>query len=236
VVSLDRPVAIAIFALLTIVSPLYLDLMPLFTIRTPGPTLRPGFLVYLLFAGFMLFGEGMYMHDDLTGLANDLKNADENMLREIIREAELFLDSQLTAGTAADQRAVTFSSVLAATAAVLIGGFVASFATTAPTIKLAWVVFPMSAGLIIATVFSTLACRPTEWRYPGSNPRHWAEDAKAKVSMVDALAEQAGLYAIAIGKNKDVLEKNARLMKWALQTSGLTLLLGTVAGIAVAST
>ena len=90
------------------------------------------------------------MHDEnLDGLAADLRNADEKMLQEIIREAELFLGSQLTAGVAADQRAVTFASVLSAAAAVLIGGYVAAATSGNPMPGLGWVVLshiPLFAG------------------------------------------------------------------------------------------
>ena len=164
-----------------------------------------------------------------------IKAADEKMLQEIIREAELFLESQLTAGVAADQRAVTFASVLAATAAVLIGGYVAAATSGHPLPGLGWVAIPVAAFLLISTAIATLSCRPTDWRYPGNNPRFWREDATSGTSLHDAMADQAELYAKAIIENRDTLNKNSTLMKWAFRWAGAALVIGCVVALVVAA-
>lgn len=171
------------------------------------------------------------MHDDLSGLGEDLKKADKEVVCEIVRAAELFLGSQLTAGVAADQRAVTFASVLAAAVAILIGGFVAIETGDNPTPGLGWVIGPVVLCLLVSIVFAVAACRPTDWCYPGNNPRLWREEAKEKVPLRDALADQAEQYAIGIHANRDVLDKNARLMNWAFGWSGAALIIGSVTAI-----
>ena len=95
--------------------------------------------------------------------SSDLRHTDEDMLQKFIRAAELFLGSQLTAGVAAGQRAVTFASVLAATAAVQIGVHVAAATSGHPQPCFGWVAIPVAVCLLVTTGMAILCCRP-DWR------------------------------------------------------------------------
>lgn len=150
------------------------------------------------------------MQDDLHDLTGVLKTADEQTLAEIVRQAEKFLDSQLAAGVAADQRAVTFASVLAAIIAVLLGGYAGGAGV------LGVVIMPVLFGLVVAIILAVVACRPTDWTYPGNNPRHWRSDVANSVPFAKAQAGQAQLYARGIVKNRKILERNSALMIWAM--------------------
>lgn len=168
------------------------------------------------------------MHDeDLSKLDLELQTGNLEVLREIIRQGELFLESQLQSGIASDQRAVTFAAVVGAVAAVLIGGYVT---VDAPT-GVGWVLVPVVVGLLVSMVFAIAAARPVDWGFPGNNPKNWRDDIVQNHSLERSLAEQAKLYSICISQNKDALIRNSGLMRVAFIWSGSTLVYGAVAAI-----
>lgn len=156
------------------------------------------------------------MQDDLQDLDVSLQKADKDTITEIIRQAENFLDAQLQAGTAADQRAITFASIIGATAAVLLGGFLAAAYGDAGSGTLGWIVFPVVSLLTISMAVAIWASRPTDWTYAGSNPRHWRGDVDKAHPYTVSLSQQAKLYAAGIIANRDTLNANSRTMRWAL--------------------
>ncbi len=176
------------------------------------------------------------MHEDLHDLKEILKHADSKTLTEIIRQAEAYLNAQLQAGIAADQRAVTFASVVGAVAAVLLGGFLAAAYSDAGPSNLGYVVFPGIIGLTVSMGLATWASRPTNWGYAGSNPKHWKEDVVNNVGRDAALAGQAKMYAECIAENKHVLEVNSKAMIGAQLTAFLSVLICMIiAGILAAT-
>lgn len=173
-------------------------------------------------SGFLLFGCEMNTNqNDLQSLEKALESASEEMLNEIIREAEIFLDSQLRAGLASDQRAITFSSVVAAATAVLLGAFVTIAATNEAALSKVLPLVPVILFFMISMVCAFLVCRPTTFRYAGSNPRHWLDDITSKRKLKIALAGQAYLYAKGISENDCLLSRNASLMRYALISAAL---------------
>ena len=150
------------------------------------------------------------------------------MLREIIREAEIFLDSQLRAGLASDQRAITFASIVAAATAVLLGAVVTIAATNAAALNIAIALVPVILCFMISLACAFLVSRPTKFYYGGSSPRHWLEDVTQKRSLPVALAGQAKLYAEGISKNSRLLTGNAWLMRFALFWAGAGLMVSGI--------
>jgi len=154
-------------------------------------------------------------------LSDTLKKADELMIREIIREAESFLEDQLKAGLAADTRAMTLSAFMAGIVSILITG-------TGLLVAIHFPIWPhvVSAGVLIlalcAALFSTIhAARPTGFYYRGNNPKFWASDIEKGLSLKDALAGQALLYSIGISKNVEILSENHRWAQLGLKLAGL---------------
>jgi hypothetical protein len=149
-----------------------------------------------LLARFLFLGLGVYrMHDDLKDLDVVLASADKDTLVEVVRQAESFLTAQLQSGIAADQRAITFASVIAAVIAILLGGYVTAAYSDHGAGSLGWIVLPAGFGLLASACIAAFTSRPTDWCYAGSNPRHWRDDVVAKKAHNIAVAEQAQLYA-----------------------------------------
>ncbi|MCC8955695.1 hypothetical protein H8B02_20330 [Bradyrhizobium sp. Pear77] len=140
-------------------------------------------------------------NDDRKKLAETLKMADLEVLKEIVREAESFLAAQLTAGLASDQRAINTAVYLAAILAAIVGG-TATLVSVGTSLGwhllgIGWIV----GFLAFALIHAVRAARPTPFSYSGNNPAHWAPDVQEKRSLRDSLAGQAAIYAQGIRSN-----------------------------------
>jgi phosphoserine phosphatase len=82
-------------------------------------------------------------------LVKQLKGADPAILDEIVREAESFLNSQLTSALAADQRAIAFTRLLGATTVVVSGAGWALLTRKEPDFLLGWLCVLLAVVLII---------------------------------------------------------------------------------------
>jgi hypothetical protein len=165
------------------------------------------------------------MTDEERGkLAQTLKAATPEVLKEIVREAESFLAEQLKAGLAADQRAVNTAVILAAVLAAVVGGA----ATMASATKaLDWHLFgigPLVAGLVMALVFALRAARPTPFSYCGNNPAKWVPDINDGRSLHESLAGQAAIYAQGIRANIQCLNEGQANLKFALGSAAFGVL------------
>lgn len=170
------------------------------------------------------------MQDDLQNLDAVLETAPDKTLVEIVRQAEKFLESQLQAGVAADQRAVTLASVVAALASALIAGFAfALVETSTKLLAFGTVLLPMIFFLIVAVGLAAYTCRPVDWCYPGNSPRFWRADIEGKMKFNESIAGQAKLYAKGISENNKILNQNARVMTYALGAAGGALVVGLLA-------
>jgi hypothetical protein len=149
-------------------------------------------------------------------IAATLQGADEPTLKEIMREAESFLEAQLKAALAADQRAMSVVTMSSAITAILIAGTV-SFISAKVTI---WphvlAIFPIFIGLFTAMFSGLSAAKPVTFCYTGNNPKFWVPDIAAHKILSASLAGQAALYAKGISQNKTVLEENHQHVRRAL--------------------
>ena len=82
--------------------------------------------------------------------------AKHQTLTEILRQAEIYLGAQLQAGIAADQRAMSFVSLMAAATAVIAGGGVVLLIGEKPFPLLDWACLGIAAGFIVAMVLAIL--------------------------------------------------------------------------------
>ncbi|MCB1472187.1 MAG: hypothetical protein H6878_10165 [Rhodobiaceae bacterium] len=170
------------------------------------------------------------MHDEFLRLADDLENGHERTIVEIVRLGEKFLDSQLTSGIAADQRATTFASILTLATATLIGGYITIEARGYASIKISLFVSVVCIFFMISIILSIAASRSTKWGYAGNNPSKWRNDVKDNKTMKRALSEQLELYSQCIYMNNCILSTNSRLM----MISYISSLIGVLSGGVVA--
>jgi hypothetical protein len=161
-------------------------------------------------------------------LADELAKADEKTLREILRQAESYLSAQLTAGIAADQRAIAFSGVVAAAAAIIAGGGIALLQSD-HSILLAWLGLSVSGGLLTAMFFAMRTAMPAGFWYVGNNPSEWVQDIQGGKTWEMSCAEQAAHYAEMIAENNAMMSRNGTRMRVAVWTCWATLVAGAVA-------
>jgi hypothetical protein len=154
--------------------------------------------------------------DERREIAKALGKADEATIKEIVREAESFLEAQLKAGLAADQRAMALAAMSSAVTAILIGGTISLIAAKISIWPHVLVIAPIFIGLFIAMFSAVSAAKPVKFRYTGNNPKFWVPDVERGQILISSLAGQAALYAQGIEQNKDVLEDNHRNVKRAL--------------------
>lgn len=148
----------------------------------------------------------------MTDSPSNAESNDLDIIREAIREAESFLESQLTTGLSADQRATSFASVVAAGAAVIGGGGITLILANSELVALGWVAITMSGGLLISMILAALAARPVQFCLPGMHPAHWVADMDAQKPLATSLREMMENYGRDLNHNQKVLKANGRLM------------------------
>lgn len=147
---------------------------------------------------------------------SQFSTTDQDLLLEIQSAAEQRLNAQLTAGLAADQRALVFAGLLAVAAAAVTGTTVSTWSSEATDFLKGLTLFA-SFGLIAAMSFAIYAARPTSWYYPGGLPENWLDDISQKKQKLVRLQELVADYNFRIVSNEDLMSRNAKL----LYTSGV---------------
>jgi hypothetical protein len=162
-------------------------------------------------------------------IAEALAKADEPTLKEIVREAESFLEAQLKAGLAADARAMTLAGFVAAILSISVAGTGLMVAARIPIWPHAIATIVLAIFLCLALASTVYAARPTHWSYTGNNPKFWISDIEKGRSLNQALVGQASLYARGITKNKEILDENQRYSWLAIKLVGF----GAVLALAI---
>jgi hypothetical protein len=157
--------------------------------------------------------------------------ADEGTLQEILREAESYLNAQLTAAIAADQRAIAFASLLGAAAVVIAGGGGALLLSERPNPALGWTCMAIVGTFLVAMAFANLAAMPSKFWFAGNSPAGWLEDVRAQRPLRASLAEQLVHYADMIADNDKLMRRNGTQMKVAVWIAWSGLAIGGMAAI-----
>ena len=152
--------------------------------------------------------------------------APEAKLAEIIRLAEMRLASQLSLGTAADQRAMTMASILAAIDAALIGLVALTHGSDAPASLIILII-----GFGIGVGLAAWSALPIAWDVPGNEPRQWLEDIEEEDSLHNGFAAMAFYYNEMIEANDRRLRGNANLLRGAFLAVVLTLIISVVSAL-----
>lgn len=164
-------------------------------------------------------------------LERDLTPAETETLKEIVRQSESYLGAQLTAGIAADQRAMSFVSLLAAATVVVAGAGGALLLAEKPIVALGWTCIGIAAGFLIAMALAIVSARPVLFHFLGTMPKDWIGDVQSKLTLHDSLVEQAVNYNERIASNITVLDRNAEWMTWALRVVWASLATGGAVGV-----
>jgi hypothetical protein len=146
-------------------------------------------------------------------------DADADTVAEVLREAESYLSAQLTAGIAADQRAMSLISLLAASAAAIAAGGGALLIGDSPsviTLAIGWTLLMTSAGLLVAMWYAIKSAMPADFEFVGNTPAGWLADVQAKQSLQRSLSQQIKHYAGMIEANNTTMKRNAQEMRMSV--------------------
>lgn len=155
-------------------------------------------------------------------------SASDDQLRQMLAQAESYLNAQLHIGTAADQRALVFAGFIAALV-VAVGGGASAVLVGGKHLFLGYLGFITAAGLLISLAHAVHTARPVRFEYPGNSPSEWVQDVAAKKPIIESMREQAGHYAVMIEANNRTLESNC---KWLRRSQMIALAVLTVSGFA----
>jgi len=154
---------------------------------------------------------------------------------EAIREGEKLLDTQFVAATAADQRALTWSGFLIASATAAFGGGIALFKTKPPDIMIGFGALAFSVALLRSAWLAIKTVRPSKFGFPGNQPAFWlpaAWDCLGTSNRMERQAriDQARQLDERIRENAESAAEKAKIMSrsfdWAIwSTVGAGLLL-----------
>ena len=166
-----------------------------------------------------------------TEIQNAMLAADEAVVDEIIREAEIFIGEQFKAALAADSRALTLASVLGAAATLATGNLISISGSQPHIWPYAFGVVIIILALVLALINAVSAAKPISFEYNGNSPDQWLSDIVERKSLAEARAGQAFAYAVGIRTNKISLETNQRRITRAMTIA----LVGVIVGIGVAA-
>src|SRR5690606_15882826 len=116
-----------------------------------------------------------WIRGNMMASFQNLIKANGDTLREITREAEIYLSAQLTASIAYDERAISLASLMAATIPVAFGAGITLLIDEWP-LMLALACFMLAGGLSVAVLFAILAARPAGFWFAGNTPASWEDD------------------------------------------------------------
>jgi hypothetical protein len=150
-----------------------------------------------------------------TPLLNQLKSAESDTLKEILRQAELHLDAQLTAAIAADQRAYTFAGLSSAAAVILVGGSYGVIIEKEPDTFIAYTAFFVAVALFVASWVAVMSARSVDFEFTGSRPGKWGPDIEERKSFESSLAEQCENYDTQINANRKTMANNSLMFNRA---------------------
>ena len=165
-------------------------------------------------------------------LIKSLSGGDKDTLTELMREAEVYLDSQLKTALAADQRAFGLARAWVNVVVAATGGGI-WLNMNAESLWLQAAAFVVSLGLIIATLLVNFSGLPRSFEFAGNTPSSWVRDIVEKRSTTEMLAEQLAHYDKMISDNATLMKCNANLVRRAVFVAWLAVAIGgvTTAGV-----
>jgi hypothetical protein len=135
----------------------------------------------------------------------DWTGVSEPMARQIMTQGETFLQAQLQAALAADQRATTMSSVFVTLSTAIAAGGIA-FGQSVADQGIVTGSLVCSFALLIAAGFGAWAARPIDFYFPGNQPSQWYQGRKVALSKM--LGGEAENYEARIEYNNGELAAN----------------------------
>jgi hypothetical protein len=149
-------------------------------------------------------------------IAHRIKSGNIDTLKEVLREAELYLHAQLTSAIAADQRAYTFAGAVTAAAVILIGASYGLAITVPPNFLLVYAALAVCASFFVSAWMAVVSARSIDFEFAGNEPCKWVDDIENGKRIEDSISEQCEHYDGMISKNSIALKKNGDLFNNAV--------------------
>lgn len=154
-------------------------------------------------------------------------SADSELIEEAISQADIRLQVQLTVGIAADQRAMTFSGLLFAAVALLLG-----LAFNKDThVEFRPELVCVSSGFLVAASLACWSARPAAWHFVGNFPSAWDDDVTSRLKLAQTRAETASSYEARLQGNDRTLRKNGRAMSASMAVATISAAVGILASL-----
>jgi hypothetical protein len=157
---------------------------------------------------------------------------DPESLRRLAAAADVYLQGQLAAAVAADQRALVFAGFLAAATAALGGAAANILIDHNADHFVGRLAMCAAAGLLFAMLCAIVAARPTRWFFPGSHPKDWQEDFAVNKPEIGRLQELLVDYDERITRNHTTMRINGR---WITASAMIGMSTLFIAGMMLAS-
>ena len=150
-----------------------------------------------------------------------MSNNRTELIHEAYRQSEKNLESDISLGIAADQRAMGFCGWMVAAAALLIG----LAGNAANAVNSVGIHYVGALFLILAALLAGYSARPVIMRAPGAKFSGFTSDIEGDVAMSDVLMEMGGHNDEQSEENRKKLKSNGRLISisFILATLGLSL-------------
>src|SRR5579872_3405460 len=143
----------------------------------------------------------------------DWKTANEELIKEALRQGELRLQAQVQLATSADQRATMLAGIYIAASTGLLAALAALAATASGShpMPLALIVGAAATALafLAGAIFCILAVLPSSMHSPGNDPHEWYADIKDGKDHKVSLGEQSDWFDQHIIANRRMLKRNA---------------------------
>ncbi|MDX6806328.1 hypothetical protein [Terrihabitans rhizophilus] len=158
-----------------------------------------------------------------------LSGADDKVLEELNRSAESMLQAQLALSTAADARAVAFSSVIAAAAAGLVAAGVTLILASDDGMRPFGVVaLSVAAGLLLSMIVAMCGARSIRMTAPGNQPDAFEEELARGTTAREIQSINLCFFNQGIEDNFKGMKRNGRLMNGAMLIAAVSLIAGFV--------
>jgi hypothetical protein len=159
----------------------------------------------------------------MTQTAYPSNNAES--LRQLASAADVYLQGQLAAAIAADQRALVFAGFLAAAIAATGGAAITVLTNSTSDHFLGKLAIGSASGLLAAMLFAVIAARPVHWFFPGSHPLDWRDDFASNKPEVERLQELLEDYDERITNNHKTMKANSDWIQRSAICGFVTLLM-----------